>query len=424
MPDERADSSLLHKFEAGLSPAEQPILAAMREWQPVQPSTVYLVGGAVRDLLLDRQRLDLDLAVDGDWTGLAYELGARLAADVTLHTHFTTAQVTHRNGTIDLVGTRDERYAYPGALPAVEPAAIETDLGRRDFTIHALAVVLTGPQKGQLIDPFGGCADLRARLLRVLHRDGFRDDPTRLLRLARYSARLDFSVEAATRELAKRDGTFLTTVSSARVMHELERTFAEEHPEEAIRLMDELHALRAIFSQWRLPDGLERSFERLRHDGGQLPTIAEYLSAMLSGWVPDRLRRFREHLGPRQPVAAALSDLPAARALLAKLAAGSGEAWIAVPELNRLQLAAVRAAGAAGDDRTAAVVHRYLGEWSALQPSLRGGDILAMGVPPGPRVGELLRMLQYAVLRREVTTPEQERCLVQGWLAKSQAGER
>src|SRR5512134_2481200 len=146
----------------------------------------YLVGGAVRDLLLGRTRTDLDLAVDGDVGAIARALGE----DVTTHERFGTATVRVGDLVVDLARSRAESYERPGALPAVTSAPIAEDLARRDFTINAMAVPLTG--KAELIDPYGGLEDLRVGVLRVLHERSFVDDPTRALRAARYAARFHF----------------------------------------------------------------------------------------------------------------------------------------------------------------------------------------------------------------------------------------
>jgi tRNA nucleotidyltransferase (CCA-adding enzyme) len=104
---------------------------------------------------------------------------------------------------IDVAATRSESYPRPAALPVVAPADIDADLGRRDFTVNALAAVLTGPTFGELLDPFGGRADLESGLIRVLHTASFRDDPTRLVRAVRYAARLGLALERGTEESAR-----------------------------------------------------------------------------------------------------------------------------------------------------------------------------------------------------------------------------
>ncbi|MBS1679038.1 MAG: hypothetical protein JST08_16800 [Actinobacteria bacterium] len=185
------------------------------------PDPVYLVGGAVRDLLSGRGRADIDLVVEGDPGALARALGAEpLAA----HSRFGTLKVDLDGHEVDIAATRRESYVRPGALPTVELGApIRTDLARRDFTVNAMAVDLAEPR--ELIDPYDGRADLGAGVLRAIHGASFRDDPTRAIRAARYAARFRFEVEPGTRELLR--AADLSTVTPERRGGEL-RKLAEE----------------------------------------------------------------------------------------------------------------------------------------------------------------------------------------------------
>jgi tRNA nucleotidyltransferase (CCA-adding enzyme) len=187
----------------------------------VAPDPVYLVGGAVRDLLLGRGRGDIDLVVEGDPVALARALGAEpLAA----HSRFGTLKVDLDGHEVDIVAARRESYARPGALPTVELGApIRTDLARRDFTVNAMAVPLAEPR--ELIDPYDGQVDLKAGVLRVIHSASFVDDPTRAIRAARYAARFGFEIEPGT--LGLLEATDLGTVTPDRRWAEL-RKLAEE----------------------------------------------------------------------------------------------------------------------------------------------------------------------------------------------------
>ena len=177
----------------------------MAELQPALEGLdpAYLVGGAVRDLLLGGSAVDLDVAVEGDAVAVAEEVARRLGGTVRAHDRFGTATVQAGDVTVDLASTRSETYERPGALPEVAPAGLDEDLGRRDFTINAMAVGLTGSKAGELRDPHGGAADLEAGIVRVLHDASFVDDPTRLLRAVRYEARLGFAIDPDTERLAR-----------------------------------------------------------------------------------------------------------------------------------------------------------------------------------------------------------------------------
>jgi tRNA nucleotidyltransferase/poly(A) polymerase len=206
-----------------------PELAAVRE---VAAEPVYLVGGAVRDLLLGQGRADIDLVVEGN----AVELAARLGADVISHERFATAKVVLDGHEVDIAAARSEVYPHPGALPVVEPAAgVEADLARRDFTINAMAIPLR--DEPHLIDPHGGRVDLDAGLIRVLYPGSFRDDPTRALRAARYASRFGFELEPETAALMRE--TDLSTVSADRRDAELRRLAAEEEAPRGFALLAE-----------------------------------------------------------------------------------------------------------------------------------------------------------------------------------------
>ena len=137
--------------------------------------SLYLVGGVVRDLLLKRKDWDLDLAVEGDGIAFARLVSDRYRAGLAVFERFATARLGFPDGLkMDIASTRRESYAQPAVLPTVQPASIEEDLSRRDFTINAVAVQLNPRQFGRLLDPYGGQRDLRAHTIRVLHDGQFR----------------------------------------------------------------------------------------------------------------------------------------------------------------------------------------------------------------------------------------------------------
>jgi tRNA nucleotidyltransferase (CCA-adding enzyme) len=208
----------------------------------------HLVGGAVRDLLLGGQTVDLDVAIEGDARAVARELAQRLGGEAVEHERFGTATVRAGELALDLATTRRERYVEPGALPEVEPAALAEDLGRRDFTINAMALGLTGDDLGVLHDPHGGSEDLEQGVIRVLHGRSFIDDPTRLLRALRYEARFGFHMDEQTERLAREAaaGAGFSTVSGPRVRDELLDLLAEDNAPAAVERLHELSLDRAL----------------------------------------------------------------------------------------------------------------------------------------------------------------------------------
>ena len=208
---------------------------------------VYLVGGAVRDLLLGEPGMDIDIAVEGDGIAFAEELAGRLKGHVRPHEKFGTASSWCRDDggerlRIDVASTRSESYEYPAALPKVEHAGIRSDLARRDFTINAMAVSLKPETFGNLLDYFGGLADLEARRIVVLHNLSFIEDPTRILRAIRYETRYGLRMDEHTLNLARAACAMdlVGDLSSARLRDELVALLDEEKIDFALRRMDEL----------------------------------------------------------------------------------------------------------------------------------------------------------------------------------------
>jgi tRNA nucleotidyltransferase/poly(A) polymerase len=203
----------------------------------------YLVGGPVRDILLGRTAIDIDLTLEQDASTLARALAKRLEGRVRSFPQFLTYKVTaNQFPEIDLTTARKERYRKPGALPAVTAGRLKDDLIRRDFSINAIALDLID---GKMHDPAGGAKDLEARVVRVLHDKSFIDDPTRIFRATRLAARLGFELEAHTAELMRAaiEAHALASVSKERIWREL---FLAMDEEEAPAILTELSASGAL----------------------------------------------------------------------------------------------------------------------------------------------------------------------------------
>jgi tRNA nucleotidyltransferase (CCA-adding enzyme) len=354
--------------------AANPDLAPLRD--AAQGMPVYVVGGSVRDLLLGsgHKAQDLDIVIEGEIGPLAERLSGRIVE----HERFRTATVELRSGTVDIAQARSETYAQPGALPDVEPASIEEDLARRDFSINAMAVPLLG--RGGLIDPHGGLEDLRAGMLRVLHDGSFVDDPTRALRAARYASRLGFELEPRTAELIGQAD--LSTVSEDRVVAELGRVITEEDPRAALELIDEWGVM-DLGSGPRLVAALERVFDADPEWEEFADRDMALLLAVAPGDHPGRLRhraaRLAKHAEPTSP------------AEVQVLAHGH------LPEI----LAMSRAAGSAWLDD---YVHRL----RHVELEITGDDLIDEGIPEGPAVGTGLNAALTARLNNEVDGFEDE----------------
>lgn len=417
-------SNLLAAFDASLSAVERPVLDAACRWAQTQHTRLYADGGTVRDLLLQRPHLDVDLALDGDALALGACLAEAFNAEITVHQAFGTAVLEGDGWHVDVARTREERYSSPGALPEVSSAPIERDLARRDFTAHAIALPLTGASAGVLLDPFGGVADIAAGRLRVLHADSFADDPTRILRGVRYAARFNWLFEATTMALALRDGALLAAVSPARLGREIVRTLGEAEPESAFARLAEIpSACSALGLSLRgADDRMAATFRALRAKCGEHPSPAAYLAALQA--VGALRATFTARLALTEGESGAIREVGDAVRLAVRAAEGDPGLPGFVDAADRLNAHAMAAGAAAltahavagvaphAADLAAARLQRYLQEWRGLRPRLNGNDLLALGVPPGPAVGRAIARLRAARIRGETQSIDDETALV------------
>lgn len=382
---------------------------------------VYVVGGAVRDGLLDRPILDLDLAVEGDGVDFAERLAEAMGGRVVARHGFGTAAIVAPPGDmrIDVATARAERYPHPGSLPEVEPAeSIERDLQRRDFTINAIAVALAGTRRGEPIDPLGGMPDLEDGVVRVLHDASFRDDPTRILRGIRYAARYGFAIEPHTRDLissALADGV-LATVSVDRVRAELE-LLLEEPAAAAVALLVDLDVAANLPASLPIGAAQVDLVRRIDEAEGtdattQLLAWRMRLAALVAPLGPDGARRWLRACNVRARDIHAVTDHVRALALVdrehARIADASRAELAAL--LRGLSPQSLDLAALAASD--AAVRHAIAAHAAALDEvrlAVTGHDLLALGIPRGPLVGEVLEQLYDMKLAGEIASEEEER---------------
>jgi tRNA nucleotidyltransferase (CCA-adding enzyme) len=362
---------------------------------------VSLVGGAVRDLLRDAPAVDLDLAVEGGGPETARTLAERLGGTAVEHGRFGTATVRAPGIQFDVAATRRERYPHPGALPEVEAAPLSDDLGRRDFTINAMAIGLTSEGFGRLYDVANGQADLEAGVVRVLHDRSFVDDPTRLLRAVRYETRLGFSMDPDTERLASvaaAEGA-LGTVSGSRIGDELLDLLAE------IDAPAGVERLRALALDVALHPALDADPVLVASAAlGAVETGANRASAALAALCtadPDALAGWVDGLQlsapARDAVLAAARNAPA----IARELRGAGSeddrrrsrVWSLLRAEPPETLALALALGAPPEP-----ILTFATELRHVQLEIGGDDLVEAGVPESPAIGRALE----ETLRRKV----------------------
>ncbi len=404
------------------SPEQREAVDQVAEQAKASAIRVYIAGGAVRDALMQRPITDVDFVVEGDAILFAGLLARNHGGDVVNHERFRTATWTISGHHHDLASTRVERYRRPGALPEVTTGVpIEADLPRRDFSLNAMAVRVDAPG---LVDPFGGVADIAGRRVRALHPNSFVDDPTRILRAARYAVRYQFEVDEATTHWIGQGMRHIGAVSGERLKYDIERIFAE--------MADAALAMAAewgVFRQLGIPvpgaDALRRRFVRMRVglssaefpvtelglEPGDLVNLAGWGALVyneggfaISKWI-DRIP-FPIHIREALVESGVLSTLSATAfhgakpsALSTILRVFGGESLLLGWLFD-------------GDPHKRIAALTEWRDWRRVRSVVQGDDLRARGLVPGPQYTRLLSRLRDAWLDGEVRSPEEEAALL------------
>ncbi|MBI4267011.1 MAG: CCA tRNA nucleotidyltransferase [Chloroflexi bacterium] len=408
--------NLSPRMENQLPPELVSLMRLAGEAAHKRGEKLYLVGGAVRDLLLERSNLDLDLVAEGDAIGLAHDLVSIEPGRITTHTRFGTAKIQWGEWSADLATARSETYRKPGALPDVKAGSISGDLFRRDFTINAMAVELSSDRYGKLLDPYGGRADLEHKLVRVLHDRSFIDDATRIWRALRYEQRLDFKLEMSTLKLLRRSLAMLDTISGDRIRHEVERVFKEASPEKVLRRAGELGVLARLHPSLERNGWLVKKFKQARQlSYPDLPPPGLYLALLTYRLKGEEIEQLISYLRPGKPAARTLRDTVNLKAHLESLASPALARSGIYARLHGYSVTAIAANWLAADSLTARErLQLYLDKLRNVKPALTGNDLQEMGVKAGPRIKEILDLLREARLDGKVSNKQEEVAFLEG----------
>jgi tRNA nucleotidyltransferase (CCA-adding enzyme) len=377
---------------------------------------LYLVGGVVRDLLLERCNLDLDLVVEGDAISLAQEIAASMKAGITTHSRFGTATIEWRHRRADFVAARAESYARPGALPAVRPGNLRDDLARRDFTVNAMAVALDPAHFGEVVDPYDGRGDIKKGFIRVLHDISFVDDATRIWRAVRYEQRLAFLIEPGTLKLLRRDIDRLGTVSGDRIRHELELVLKEEEPEKALGRAGGLGVLARVHPSLKADDWLAETIDQARRRcSPAAPTPDLYLALLSYRLAAAETEQLISYLRLPKKFSEVLRDTAAVKGRLGDLSSPGLAPSLVYERLQGYHLTALLANSLGSGSATAAEhIELYLNVLRYVKPALDGDDLMRLGVAVGPPVKDILRRLRQARLDGKIDSQAEEEEMVRG----------
>jgi len=391
-------------------------------------SSLYIVGGVVRDLLLQKPISDIDLVVEGDAINLGRAMRDKYGGHLHTHKRFGTANwITE--GTVsgverlDFVTARTEFYHHPSALPEVEPSSIKQDLHRRDFTINTLALALAPDRFGDVLDFYGGYKDIQEGVIRVLHSLSFVEDPTRILRAIRLEQRLNFRISQRTLEHLNNALDMLSRVTSKRIFTEFEHIFAEKEPEKAIGRLNELGVLSAIQPDLTVTNWFASRCEQLRTSLDHTPwseiepEVVHYFGLLTFNLEPESVESFIQRLRLPSDLARPLTQIQAIKGAAAGLKQAHTPSQIHA-RLSRYTEDAIMVCWLAFD---AALLRERLIQYSRhlrhIKPLINGNYLIDhFNLRPSPLFQEILTMLRDARLDGRATNLAEEHQLVEDFL--------
>jgi tRNA nucleotidyltransferase (CCA-adding enzyme) len=452
--DSQRRTDIVRRLETALPPSLLELVRAISNRAQQMDLRLYVVGGFVRDLLLDRSNTDIDLVVEGDAIRLVRMLVKDYGGSMRKHHQFGTAtwlldeELTAAFGSsddwpefLDFVTARSEFYENPTALPTVSQSSIKLDLHRRDFSINTLAIRLAPEPFGHLLDFWGGARDLQAGSIRALHSLSFVDDPTRILRAARFEQRFDFTIEARTVGLIEGALPFLDRVSGPRLRHEIELIFREAFPERVLQRLQALGVLAYLSSHLVIDDWLVAVFESLRQARQSPPWPDPGLETRRgNGWLlalfvaltcrletPEAVRLGRRLQVKRKTIEEMKAGCRIYHKYLPLLAEQQRPSQV-VQMLDGLGKTGMIVTWAIAPNEIAREqIVQYMTNWRDVRHTMTGEELLTLGLTPGPAYGQMLWRLRRAWLDDEVTTPAEERALAArlmagGWGDDDNAG--
>jgi tRNA nucleotidyltransferase (CCA-adding enzyme) len=440
--------NLAGKLKNSLSPARNALLQGIREQAEKLHLPIYIVGGFVRDLLLGHPGEDFDIVVEGDAIRLAHFISQQYGGRVVTHSRFGTAKWQIKEiaeqlaiqlaveesldarefpDFLDFISARTEFYEYPTALPTVERSSIKLDLHRRDFTINTMAMRLNSRHHGELYDFWGGLADLKQKRIRVLHSLSFVDDPTRMLRAARFEQRFHFHIESRTLVLIKEACDLLHQVSGDRLRHEFNLIFQEDDPPAVFHRLEELQLLAAIIPDLHWGKDQTAAWQKIfrtsavQHGPAEKKKEIKTMPFELCWLILFReldsagLKAACSRLKLPAKISRILIDQNELTSLLPDLAALPVDE--AVKSLDRFDETNLEAALALYPEKKGIeIIQKYLDNWKNMRPTINGRDLERMGIPRGPLFRTILDEVRKAWLTGEIQDAAGEREFLKKYL--------
>ena len=419
-------NDLIQKMEKHMSEEVSQLLKDIGATASRINTPVYLIGGIVRDILLDKPNNDIDIVAEGNGIELANCMLETHGGEVVEHESFGTATWNTPTGlSIDMVSSRLEYYAQPGALPEVETSVLDDDLERRDFTINAMAIRLNAEAYGELIDPFGGQDDLRDKKIKILHNISFIEDPTRIFRGVRFEERFDFSMDEQTEKLALESIDKVINLSPQRINEEMIRLFTEGKPQHVIRRLFELN----VWQQFGVSD------KQLDHSVAAAETLKSLYNEQIQNnanlkinenpsWFNYFLLPF--YFNDTLYAAEKFTLRKNRRKLLEEItllkqhdewqmSEQPGDYHLILHDYSDEAILFILVADQISHQQS---IIDYLYSRNELTVYMNGGDLMKAGLKPGPAFSDILLQLEISQLNGEVSSKEQAQKWLEEYLVK------
>lgn len=433
------------QLKNALLPARHAFLMTVAKKAAEFQMPIFIVGGFVRDMLLNIPESDFDIVVEGDAIALGAKLSDEYSGKVISHGRFGTAkwqigpirdqlikklQTTDNLNSsdlpesLDLVSARTEFYDHPTALPTIEKGSIKLDLHRRDFTINTLALRLDEPHHGELYDFWDGATDLKKGLIRVLHALSFIDDPTRILRAIRFEQRFQFQIEPRTLELLESSRDLLSQVSGSRLRHEFDLIMQEKDPGRILERASNLEIFGYIHENLAWKKEWGESLNSALHEPlpvnwnlpdhfGSLPikTALAYL-VWFTEFSVGKSIRIANHLRFSASFIETLKNVCDVKPILETVVEFSPSAIA-----QRLQKSSDVGLAAlyflSNSHETRSIIQTYQAKWKNLKIYTDGKKLQSLGIPVGPKYRKLLQALRDAWLDGKISSLSEEEAYLQ-----------
>ena len=370
----------------------------------------YLVGGAVRDIILGKTPKDLDFVVDKKAENISSEIALELNGEVLSNSEFGTSKLSFKKSIYDIANARSETYAHPGALPKVTRNSIDKDLWRRDFSINSIAIQLTQDEDWQILDPTDGLADISHGTIRVLHDKSFVDDPTRIFRAIKYSTRFGFSIDEKTEKLIGDciKSNYINKISGNRILSEVSQILEEDHFKTSIKLLSSFGILSSIHPKLKIGDALLYKVTQLNNDTKE--NKSTLLTLILSDINPEDINEICHRLDVNPKKAQILHDIQTIKQntkSLSKTKIINSELMMLLDKLDIEAISCIKLISK--NESLGNNLSNFLDKLRFIKPKITAKEMISLGIAPGPQIGSLLADIRFAVADGVLKTATEEK---------------